>query len=90
MSILRFFFIIAYCIFYLEAAQGQTTNTTPLSPEIPIYLEGFDYPMFDKISTLFVPNPITETKVPEFPKYLYSIFILYFKFLSKKFTALVQ
>ncbi len=50
MSILRFFFIIAYCIFYLEAAQGQTTNTTPLSPEIPIYLEGFDYPMFDKIS----------------------------------------
>ena len=45
---------------------------------------------FSLLPKLFVPNPITETKVPEFPKYLYSIFILYFKFLSKKFTALVQ
>ncbi len=50
MSNLRFLPVAICCIFYLETVQGQTTTTTSPSPETTVYLEGFDYPMFDKIS----------------------------------------
>ena len=47
---LRIIFITVCCILLLEEAQSQSIGTLPTSLESPVYIEGFDYPSFDKIS----------------------------------------
>ena len=50
MSNLRIFVVTVCCFSILVKAQSQSKPTLPISLESPVYLVGFDYPSFDKIS----------------------------------------
>ena len=37
-------------IFLMQVVRGQSVNASPQPQELPIYIEGFNYPKFDKLS----------------------------------------